>query len=140
MFWSMGPRQQGDLGEVSAMEWLASQGASVYFPVGHSPDVDVVAWWEGRFVGVQVKTAGGRQPSGNWTCTVCTRGGNQSWNGITKHFAADRCDYLFVLAGDGRRWFIPSDRVEGRTAIILGGSKYAEWEVAGGRPFLEVAA
>jgi hypothetical protein len=32
------PREQGDLGELSAMEWLASQGAHIYLPLGHSPD------------------------------------------------------------------------------------------------------
>jgi hypothetical protein len=36
------PREQGDIGELSAMEWLASRGAHIYVPVGHSPDVDLV--------------------------------------------------------------------------------------------------
>jgi hypothetical protein len=36
-------RVQGDLGELSAMEWLASKGALVWIPVGHSPDVDLLA-------------------------------------------------------------------------------------------------
>jgi hypothetical protein len=31
-------RQQGDLGEVSAIEWLTRQGATVSAPLGHSPD------------------------------------------------------------------------------------------------------
>jgi hypothetical protein len=39
----MSPRRQGDLGELSAMEWLASQGYARYLPVGHSPNVDVIA-------------------------------------------------------------------------------------------------
>ena len=28
------PREQGDMGELSAMEWLASKGAHIYVPVG----------------------------------------------------------------------------------------------------------
>ena len=67
---------------------------------------------------------------------LCTRGGNQSWNGVAKYFGADRCDVLFVLVGDGRRWFIPSDAVEGRAGICLGGPKYAEFEVERGWPIL----
>jgi hypothetical protein len=42
------PRDQGDLGELSAMEWLVSQGARVYIPLFHSPDVDLVAEFEDR--------------------------------------------------------------------------------------------
>lgn len=37
---SLKPRQQGDLGELSAMEWLTSKGAAVFKPVFHSPDID----------------------------------------------------------------------------------------------------
>ena len=36
-------RQQGDLGEASAIECLTRQGAAVSVPVGHSPDYDLVA-------------------------------------------------------------------------------------------------
>jgi hypothetical protein len=53
---------------------------------------------------------------------------------MVKRFSAERCDWLFVLVGDGRRWFIPALEVEGSTAIRLGGPKYAEYEVERGRP------
>ena len=53
----MKPRQQGDLGELSAMQWLTQQGAKVYRPVFHSPDVDLVADISGWLVSVEVKTA-----------------------------------------------------------------------------------
>ena len=36
-------RQQGDLGEASAIEWLTSVGAMVLIPFGHSPNYDLVA-------------------------------------------------------------------------------------------------
>ena len=39
------------------MVWLASRGASIYIPVGHSPNYDVVAEVEGELVRVQVKTS-----------------------------------------------------------------------------------
>ena len=132
----MNTREQGDLGEVSAIEWLTWKGAPVYLPVGHSPDVDLVAWWDARFVGVQVKTSAHRTPIGRYSVAVCTRGGNQSWNKIVKRFDASRCDFLFVLVADGRRWFIPADRVEATTSVCLGGPKYSEFEIEPGRPFL----
>jgi Holliday junction resolvase-like predicted endonuclease len=51
------PRKQGDLGELSAMEWLASQGACIYTPQGHSPDIDLIAELDGTLLRIEVKTS-----------------------------------------------------------------------------------
>lgn len=128
------PREQGDIGERSALCWLIDQGATVYLPFGHSPDVDLVAGFGDRLVRVQVKTSNCVQKS-RYSVTLATRGGNQSWSGLVKRFSAERCDYLFVLVGDGRRWFIPSGDVEGGAGLMLGGPKYAAYEVEPDRPF-----
>jgi len=130
----MSPRRQGDLGELSAMEWLASKGYAVYYPIGHSPDCDVVVNDGHAFRRVQVKTTR-RYYNRRWNVMICTRGGNQSWNGLVKRFSPSRCDWLFVLVADGRRWFIPAAAIEGGTCVALGGPKYAEFEVEAGRPF-----
>ena len=130
------PREQGDLGELSALEWLVSQGAHCYLPFGQSPDVDVVADFGDGFVGVQVKTCTRRVGTGRFCVMICTKGGNQSWNGTVRLFSAERCDFLFVLTADGRRWFVPSDRIDGATAITLGGPKYAEYEIEPGSPIV----
>lgn len=103
------------------------QGYAVYYPLGHSPDCDLIAERNGALLRVQVKTST-RYRNGRWAVMLCTRGGNQSWNGTTKLFSAGRCDRLFVLTGDGRRWFIPSKALGG-TGVLLGGPKYAEFEV-----------
>ena len=129
------PREQGDIGEFSAIEWLRSQDAAVFVPIGHSPDADLVAVMDGAAVRVQVKTATFTNVKGRYQVALCTRGGNQSWNGLSKRFTADRCDRLFVAVADGRRWFIPAADVGGGNAILLGGPKYAPHEVARGRPF-----
>lgn len=122
---------QGDQGEYSAIAWLGTQYRSVSVPLGNCSDYDVVADIDGRLVKVQVKTS--RQRIGErFGVTLCTRGGNQSWNGIIKRFSPDRCDYLFVHTADGRRWFIPSEKVDGTTAIVVGGPKYAEYEIEPG--------
>jgi PD-(D/E)XK endonuclease len=135
MFVYMNTLEQGDLGEVSAMEWLAGVGARILLPIGHSPDYDLVADMDGRLLRVQVKTCK-YFLRGRWAVQVCTRGGNQSWSGTSKFMTADRCDYLFVLVADGRRWFIPSHALGGRNRICVGGPKYAEYEVERGRPLL----
>lgn len=126
-------RRQGDLGEISAIEWLSSRRYSVYLPLGHSPHCDLIAETDGELIRIQVKTCtvfrGGR-----WEVTLCTRGGTQSWSGLVKHLDRGRIDYLFVLVADGRRWFIPAHAVAGGTGILLGGPKYASFEVEAGRP------
>jgi hypothetical protein len=127
------PREQGDHGERAALYWLAAQGAQVSIPFGHSPHYDLIAELGGRLLRVQVKTCACRQ-QGRWCVTVCTRGGNQSWSGLVKKLDLNRFDYLFVLVADGRQWFIPADRVEGGRAILLGGPKYADYEVEPGDP------
>jgi len=131
-------REQGDLGEASAIEWLTSVGATVLIPVGHSPDFDLVAAAAGRLLRIQVKSSTQQRttPGGDSRSTIAlaTYGGNQSWNGIKKRLDSSRFDYLFALAGDGRRWFIPSTALEARNAISLGGPKYSEFEIEPGRP------
>ena len=65
---------------------------------------------------------------------ICTRAGNRSANGIVKRFSAERCDLLFVLVGDGRRWLIPAEAVDAAAGLCLGGPKYCGFEVDPGRP------
>jgi hypothetical protein len=114
------------------MEWLGSQGFGVYYPIGHSPDCDLIVDDGHALQRVQVKTTS-RRRNCRWEVMVCTRGGHRSWNGTVKLFSASRCDWLFVLVADGRRWFIPADSVAGCSKINLGGPRYAEFEVEGSR-------
>src|SRR5437867_4474072 len=90
------PREQGDIGELSAMEWLANKGARLYVPVGHSPDVDLIAVVKGETLRIEVKTSTYRNAAGRWQVMIATRGGNQSWTGLVKNFDRDRCEYLFA--------------------------------------------
>jgi Holliday junction resolvase-like predicted endonuclease len=131
-------RQQGDLGEASAIEWLTRIGATVSIPVGHSPEYDLIAEFEGQLLRVQIKTSvyqtRTRDGQVRYQVGIVTNGGNQSWSGVAKLFDPSRADLLFVLTGDGRRWLIPSDAVEAFRSITVGGSKYSEYEVAPGEP------
>jgi Holliday junction resolvase-like predicted endonuclease len=127
------PRKQGDFGELSAIEWLGSHGYALYLPLGHSPDVDLIAERDGRLCRVQVKTSTVFRNQ-RWGVMVATRGGNRSWTGVAKYFSAERCDHLFVHVADGRRWFIPACEVDARSGLNLGGPKYARYEVEPWRP------
>jgi hypothetical protein len=135
-------RQQGDLGEASAIEWLTRMGAIVLIPLGHSPDYDLVGEIDGRLLRIQVKTTTYQRETSSgglrWNVALATNGGNQSWSGVAKTFDPGRCDFLFVLTGDGRRWLIPTRLVEGHRGIGLGGAKYSEFELEPAAPITNV--
>jgi hypothetical protein len=126
-------RRQGDLGEASAIEWLTRQGATVWTPLGHSPDADLIADFKGRLSRVQVKTSTcySETVAGEtrWEVSLATNGGNQSWSGVAKVFDPSRFDVLFVLVADGRRWLIPAHAIEAMRGVNLGGTKYSEFEI-----------
>jgi bifunctional DNA-binding transcriptional regulator/antitoxin component of YhaV-PrlF toxin-antitoxin module len=129
------PRTQGDLGEAAAIQWLTSIGAVVSFPLFHSPDYDLIGEIAGRLMRIQVKTSTCRQrATGHYVISLATSGGNQSWTGVVKEFDLSRADYVFVVIGDGRRWFIPSGEIEGKHGITLGGTKYSEFQVGRSDP------
>lgn len=127
------PRRQGDAGELSAINWLFTAGADVYVPLFTNSDVDLIADFGSRVDRVQVKTSTCWR-NGRWNVTLCTRGGNQSWNGLVKRLDPSRCDALFVHAGDGRRWYIRASCLGGSSGILLGGPRYSEYEVEPGEP------
>src|SRR3954454_20128974 len=92
-------RQQGDLGEISAIEWLTSRGALVLLPLGHSPDFDLVAQIHGRLLRIQVKTstqvAATADGEERIPVSLATNGGNRSWTGIAKLIDQESIDYVF---------------------------------------------
>jgi hypothetical protein len=82
---------RGSIGELSAMEWFASKGASIAVPVGHSPNWDYIAELGDRLLRVQVKSCTCVR-NNRWQVMLCTRGGNQSWSRLVKRFDPTRCD------------------------------------------------
>lgn len=128
------PRRQGDFGELSAILWCRAKAAAVFVPLGHTPShYDFIADFGHGAVRVQVKTSTCWRSS-RWYVTLSTRGGNRSWSGLIKLLDPTKCDVLFVHVGDGRRWYIPTSVLEGGSKIVLGGPKYAEFEVESGAP------
>ena len=132
------PRVQGDIGERAAVAWLLNQGYTVAYPFGHSPDWDLVAEIDLTMYRIQVKTSTVFLKR-RWDVRLSTSGGNQSWNRVVKLFHPSRCDYVFVLVGDGRQWFIPAAELGGGHVIRLGGPKYERFEVDSDRPIVERA-
>ena len=125
------PRRQGDIGEAAAIAWLTRAGFGVWIPHGHSPDADLIAERDRRLLRIQVKTSTALR-NGRYEVSLATKGGNRSWSGRVKENNPGRYDYLFVLVADGRQWFIPAAAIEARMMLLLGGPKYAAFEVEGG--------
>ena len=121
------------MGEASAIHWFVSAGACVLVPVLSSPHYDLLADWGDRVERVQVKTST-YWSKNRFLVALCTRGGNQSWNGIVKRLDAARCDSIFIHVGDGRRWYIPATAIGGGSGLALGGPKYAEYEIEPAEP------
>jgi hypothetical protein len=113
------------------MEWLVRAGAVLLKPIFEHPDYDLVADFGDRLVRVQVKTSTCWR-NDRWDVMLATRGGNQSWSGLVKHFDCSRCDAPFAHVGNGRRWYIPASEVGGGTHIVLGGPKYSGFEIEPG--------
>jgi bifunctional DNA-binding transcriptional regulator/antitoxin component of YhaV-PrlF toxin-antitoxin module len=126
-------RQQGDLGEASAIEWFTRAGAVVSTPLGHSPDYDLIVDFGADPLRVQAKTSTqiAVTPNGRerYQVMLATNGGNQSWNHATKVFGPDRSDLVFVIVANGRRWLIPSAAIDAERQIQLGGPRYSEYEI-----------
>jgi hypothetical protein len=118
---------------LSAINWLVRAGAVVAKPLFEASDYDLIADFGDHLDRVQVKTST-CWAKNRWVVALCTRGGNQSWNGIVKRLSVARCDGLFVHVGDGRRWYIPASALGGGSCVVLGGPKYAEHEVEPGEP------
>ncbi|MEA2494672.1 MAG: hypothetical protein QOJ29_2583 [Thermoleophilaceae bacterium] len=126
--------EQGDFAELSAMQWLGGRGARIAVPVGHNDSWDLVAELDGKLERVQVKTCGFWR-NDRWEVTLCTRGGNRSWSGISKRLDPSSFDYLFVHVADGRRWMIPAAELETSSSLLVGGPKYACFEIEAGAAF-----
>jgi PD-(D/E)XK endonuclease len=122
------PRRQGDIGEAAAIAWLTRAGFGVWVPLGHSPDADLIAQRDDRLLRVQVKTSTALRNE-RYEVSLATKGGNRSWSGRVKTIDPSRYEYLFVLVGDGRQWFIPAAQIAAKTMVLLGGPKYAAFEV-----------
>jgi hypothetical protein len=130
------PRGQGDAGEASAICWVLSRGGCAFVPAGHTPsDYDLLVDFGEEVLKVQVKTSTMFR-KGRFEVMLATRGGNQSWNGTIKYLDASRCDYVFVHVGDGRRWFIPTSALDGGSHALVGGPKYAKYEIEPAQPLM----
>lgn len=124
-------RRQGNVGIGSAVAYFTSIGATVSIPLTDSQEYDLVVDIKGTLKKVQVKTSIYKR-DGRYEVHLATRGGNQSWSGVSKKFNPDKVDELFILTGDGKRYCIPTSKVKCKTYLIPG-VKYRKYRVKLGK-------
>jgi hypothetical protein len=113
------PRRQGLLGLTAAIDWFSRNGYLVSIPLNDSQPYDLIVEDDaGRLLKAQVKTTTARSPSGSFTVSLRTKGGNQSFH-TTKHFDPATSDLLFVLTDDERICVFPSAEVASTASLNL---------------------
>jgi hypothetical protein len=123
-------KKQGDVGMGVAIGYFASQGLTVCVPLTDSQDYDLVVDIDEKLQKIQVKTTTQKsRGKTGYDVQLKVSGGNRSWSGICKRFDPTKVDYVFVLTAAGDQYLIPSSKVNGTCAIIVGNQAYKEFLV-----------
>jgi hypothetical protein len=117
--WRRNPRDQGLIGLTDALAWFGAQGWDICIPIIDNQPYDLVVDDGTGLKKVQVKTTTYRAPSGSFSVSLSTNGGNQSFHS-KRDFDPTACDLLYVLADDHSRYLIPTEVITARTSLNLG--------------------
>ncbi len=124
------PRKQGDIGVGAAIAWFMANEYTVSIPVSESRRYDLVVEKDNILQRVQIKTSTIQASSGSFRVTLVTRGGNQSWSGISHYFDKTASELLFILTNNGNQYLIPTNVLQEDAALIaVGGTKWNEYKV-----------
>lgn len=123
----MNSKTKGLVGIGAAIKYYTSIGVNVSIPLNDSQSYDLVIDRNG-LKRVQVKTTYSKSKHGSWNVPLRTTGGNQSFH-TAKQFDKNSCDVLFVLAGDGNRWEIPTSEITKLNCLSVGNKSYNEYKI-----------
>jgi hypothetical protein len=121
-------KSKGTAGVGSAIQYFTLKGLVISVPLNDSQSYDLIVDEDGKLKRVQIKTTASKSKFGTWTVHLRTTGGNQSFH-TAKDFDKTASEYLFVLSNDGRRWLIPTDKIECKTSMNLGKEQFKEFEI-----------
>ncbi len=120
-------KKQGDAGLGVAISYFARRGDCINIPLTDSQEYDLIVDCGGTLRRIQVKTTNYKNSTGTYTVELRTTGGNKSRNSA-KLFDEQAVDFLFVLAGDGGQYLIPSSSIKTKQSLSLG-DKYGSFKV-----------
>ena len=123
---------KGAVSELKAQQWFLENGYQVFTPVVQQGIADFVAYKDGVFSKVQVKTAYTMDSGGyNYLLVRLGRTGRQGRHTCTRTYDIsnpDDCfDVLFVVYED-QLWFVPNDVIpEGKKTVYFNGEGRNGW-------------
>lgn len=125
----MNTKEQGDIGVAHAIYWYTCQGFKVSIPNTDSTRYDLIVDKNGSLFRVQCKTTG-QIDKGSYRVDLRTRGGNQSWNGLSSQISIEETDLVWVSTLEGGAWEFPVSLCAGKSTISLG-NRYETYRVDG---------
>lgn len=119
---------QGNIGLGKAIEYFTSHQIPVAIPLNDTQKYDLIADFNGGLQRISVKTSRYTRKDKRYDVLLKNSGG-ASGNNKIRIFDNSSCDYLFAYIGDNRCYLIPSNKIDVKHSIMLGGEKYSEYEV-----------
>lgn len=119
---------QGNMGLSKAIDYFTSHQVPIAIPMNDTQKYDLVADFNGKLKRISVKTSRNKANSGGYAVQLRNTGGASGVSRV-KHFDNTTCDLLFVLTGNDKLYLIPTEKITSVNSIVVGGSKYNEYEV-----------
>jgi len=130
MYWSL----QGNIGLGKAIEYFTSHQIPISIPLNDTQPYDLVVELNNELKRISVKTSNNKTQYNTYVVNLRNCGGSSGKN-KNRPFNNNTCDYVFVLTGDNKTYFIPSNKIDNVNSINIG-KKYTEYEVVS-KPLLE---
>lgn len=112
-------KDQGNLGEATAILYYAQRGCRVSRPLFENCPYDLIVDDGISLKRVQVKTCRYKRANGSYEVNLCVSGGNRSGTGKVKSLSASEVELVFVLSDDGRTFEIDAKTVDGQKKTYL---------------------
>ena len=119
-------KTQGDAGLGIAIAYFAVNGYPCMIPLTDNQPYDLVVDYKGKLIKVQVKTVTYKGANGIYKCSLTTKGGNRSGNKNPKKLELIDVDYIFIVTGEGDKYFIPYNKVMSQINL---GKLYEKYKV-----------
>lgn len=114
-------KTRGNIGVGAAIAFASSKGWSVSVPLTDTQRYDVVFDIDGKLCRVQVKTTVSKSKEGSWVVQLKNTSIRKTSPTKIKLFNAADVEYLFILTGEGDRFFIPSSEVIAKNGLTISG-------------------
>jgi hypothetical protein len=120
-------KRKGSIAVGEAISHFIRDGLTVLLPAVDCDKYDI-AIDEGKSIKkIQCKYSNDQEPSGGYIVDLRTFGGYREKTYFTKYLKDD-FDYLFVYCNNKEMYLIPSDKIIGKSQIIVGKKSWKEFK------------